>query len=533
MDKMNVSLTHNKAFTWFKSDSLFFKGYFYVDNTFYEKENAINYLSNIKENKDFKETLNSINGVFTIIISIRNTLYIASDITRSFPIFYTFQNEKIFLSDDILYLKNKFNINEFDKTSEIELKSSNHTYGKKTLLKKVFQVQPAQYLIIENNKIVENKFFFSYAIEKESSESYTILKNNTLNAFENSFKRFISSLNNRTVIIPLSGGFDSRLIAVMLKKNSYKKVVCYTYGRKDSFEIENSKKTAKELNFEWFFIEYSDKLTSNFLTTNDFKEYVHFAGKLSSMPNLQEYFAVKYLKENHLIPDNSIFVPGYAGDLLGGSQFLKVIPENLKHHEITDLILSTKFNNFPISKSKMEVLKIEINRKLIDFDENYIEKKPSSVFEDYDLKEKIAKYIFNSANFYTFFGFEHRFPFWDKELLDFFKLVPEKFKLNKILFDDVLINNYFKPYNVHFEKELQPSEKNISNQKIKEKIKPFLPTFIKQKFLQKNDWNNYKPITDKMCILLASKGLKLSKNSKDYNEIITQWYIYLSKNMIK
>ena len=101
MDKMNVSLTHNKAFTWFKSDSLFFKGYFYVDNTFYEKENAINYLSNIKENKDFKETLNSINGVFTIIISIRNILYIASDITRSFPIFYTFQNEKIFLSDDM------------------------------------------------------------------------------------------------------------------------------------------------------------------------------------------------------------------------------------------------------------------------------------------------------------------------------------------------------------------------------------------------------------------------------------------------
>ncbi|ARV16678.1 asparagine synthetase B family protein [Polaribacter sp. SA4-12] len=530
---MNISLTNNKAFKWYKKESLFFKGYFYIDTHFYEKENAINYLSNLKSSKDFKEKLNVINGIFTIIISINDTFYIASDITRSFPVFYTFQNEKIFLSDEILYLKDKFNLNEFDKISEIELKATNHTHGKKTLLKNVFQVQASELLIIKNDKIINSSFFFSYAIKKESTDSYAILKNKTIIAFDNAFKRFIYSLNNRTVVVPLSGGYDSRLIAVMLKKHNYKNVVCYTYGKKDSFEIENSKNTAKELNFKWFFIEYTDELTSNFITTKDFKEYAHFAGKLSSMPNLQEYFAVKHLKENHLIDTNSIFIPGYAGDLLGGSQFIKVIPENLKHKEITDLILSTKFNNFPISKSKKKLLKNEIEKKLIHFDENYLEKKASSVFEDYDLKEKIAKYIFNSANFYTFFGFEHRFPFWDKELLDFFKIVPEKHKLNKIIFDDVLINEYFEPYNVHFEKELQPTERNIYNQKIKEQIKPFLPTFIKQNFLQKNDWINYKLITDQMRVLLTSKGLKLHKSYQNYNEIITQWYIYLSKNMIE
>ncbi|MGK0414744.1 MAG: asparagine synthase (glutamine-hydrolyzing), partial [Polaribacter sp.] len=30
--KMNISLQHNKGFQWFKSDSLFFKGYFYIDD---------------------------------------------------------------------------------------------------------------------------------------------------------------------------------------------------------------------------------------------------------------------------------------------------------------------------------------------------------------------------------------------------------------------------------------------------------------------------------------------------------------------
>ena len=529
---MNLTLKNNLGFNWFENNTLFFKGYFYVDDHFYEKEDALNYLLNIKTVANFKAELNVINGVFSFIISLEDTICIASDLTRSFPLFYTIQKGKLFLSDDILHLKKQFTIDDFDKISEIELKASNHTHGKKTLLKNVFQVQASEYLIINNDEVIDRNFFFSYAIEKESSDSYSSLKNKTIITFNNVFKRFIDSLNNRTIVVPLSGGFDSRLIAIMLKKYNYKNVVCYTYGRKDSFEIENSQKTAKTLNFEWHFIEYKDDLISDFLITDEFKDYAHFAGKLSSMPNLQEYFAVKHLKKQKLISNDAIFVPGYAGDLLGGSQFLKVIPENLKQEQITDLIIRKKFSNYPLSKTEKKTIKNQVEQNLFHFDENYVKKIPSSVFEDYDIKEKIAKYIFNSANFYTFFGYEHRFPFWDKELLDLFKKVPVKYKNMKMLFNTVLINEYFKPNTVYFENELQPSKKSKNTQKIKDQIKPFLPTFVKQRFLQKNDWNNYKPITDQIDTLIVSKGLKVQKSSKDYNDIITQWYLYFSKNMI-
>lgn len=530
---MEITLKYNLGFSWYKNNTVSIKGYFYIDNQFYEKEKALNYLSEIKNSTNFKQFLKTINGVFTIIISTKKNIYIVSDLTRSFPLFYTFQNNDFFLSDDIFYLKNKFSLNDFDALSEIEFKSTNHTHGKKTLLKNVFQVQASEYLIIKNDKIIENSFFYSYAIKKESLDSYSIVKDKAIIAFENAFKRFINSLNNRTVVVPLSGGFDSRLIAVMLKKYNYKNVVCYTYGRKDSFEIENSKKTAEALGFKWFFIEYNSKIIDNYLETNEFKEYAHFAGKLSSMPNLQEYFTVKYLKENKIIAENSIFVPGYAGDLLGGSQFLKVIPKDLKQTEVISLIISEKFSNYIISKSEKKIITKEIEKTLAYIDCNYFKKITSSVFEDYDIKEKIAKYIFNSANFYSFFGFEHRFPFWDKELLDFFKKVPVKYKNMKTLFDAILINEYFKKYNVYFEKELQPSKRAIYIQKIKEKIKPFLPIFIRKYLLQKNDWVHYKPITNQMLNFINSKGVKVKKMSKSYNEIITQWYIYYSKDKLK
>lgn len=529
---MKITLKNNSCFKWFKNDTLFFKGYFYVDTLFYEKENALNYLHKLDTIGAFFKTIGQLNGVYTIIISFENTTFIIADTTRSFPLFYTSFNNQLYVSDDIIHLKKTLHLDEFDTFSEIELKSSLHTFGKRTLLKNVFQVQSDECLRIENNTIIENSFLFSYAISNESKLPYRNLKTTAITVFNQSFQRLVTSLQNRTAVIPLSAGFDSRLIATQLKKLNYKNVICYTYGRKDSFEIENSKKVAKTLGFKWHFIEYTNDLIADFINQKEFKNYAHFAGKLSSMPNMQEFFAVKYLKENNLIPEDSIFIPGYAGDLLGGSQFLKVIPKNLKSTEIVDLIIKEKLNNGTLTKLNKKSIRKELENSLLNFDKNYLEKLPSSVFEDFDLKEKIAKYIFNSANFYTFFGFEHRFPFWDKEILNFFKSVPVEYKTMKILFDDVLINHYFKTENVYFESEMQPSEKEIFTQKIKNKIKPILPTFIKQKLLRKNDWNNYEAITNKMLVSLEKNDIKHDFKSDSYNDIIVKWYLYFSKKKI-
>ena len=530
---MNISLKINKGFKWFSNESIFIKGYFYDEkNVFYEKEKALKYLLSIKTKDDFLKLISKINGIFSIVITIDKETYIATDITRSFPLFYTFNNDEIFISDAILDLKNKLSINNFNSLAITELKSSNHTHGNKTLLNTIFQVQANEYLIIKNNEIINSDFFFTYATKKESSTPYLVLKKEAIIAFENAFKRLTESFNNKMVVIPLSGGFDSRLIAVFLKKYNYKNVVCYTYGNTNSIEIKNSKKVANKLGFKWFFIEYDINLIANFAKSNDFKEFAHFAGKFSSTPNLQEYFAVKYLSENNLINKDAVFIPGYAGDVLGGSQFLKVIPEDLKIEEIVDLILTSKFSNYNISQNKMEKLRTEIENNLNSLDKNYHLNTPSSVFENYDITEKFAKYIFNSASFYTFFGYEYRVPYWDKELLLFFKKVPQKYKLLKLLFDDVLIEEYFKKFDVYFNEELQPNQKEVTLQKIKDKIKPFFPTFIKQKILKKNDWNNYQPITNQLLLEITQKGLKVNRKSKDYNEIIAQWYIYLCQNKL-
>jgi asparagine synthase (glutamine-hydrolysing) len=528
---MTVFLKYNKGYKWYTKEGISFKGYFYIDNIFYEAKNAVEYLTDALKTKTFKNITQSLNGIFSIVFSDKTTTHISCDISRTFPLFYTYQNNSVVISDSAAFLKEAYKLNEVDAVAEIEFKTSNHTHGSKTLLKNLYQLQASEYLVFEDNTIINRSFLFSYAVKTKSKINYLDLKKQGINQFENAFKRFVNSLQNKTVVIPLSSGLDSRLIAVLLKKYNYKNVVCYTYGNKNSFEIENSKKTAKTLGFKWHFIPYTEDLIANFLVTDQFKEYTHFAGKYSSMPYLQEFFALQYFKKDNLVPEDSIFVPGFAGDILGGSEFLK-LPKNIKTKKLNELLFTLKFNNNPITKTQRKTLEKEIQASLEKLDNAYTQKIPSSVFEDYNIKERIAKYIFNSASQYLFFEYHFRFPFWDKNLLDFFKTVPENYKQHKILFNDILINEYFKPYNVYFNDTLQPKHQSVFIQQIKNQIKPYLPVFINENLIKRQDWNNYESITKQMLLSMQKKGASVKRSYNNYNEIITQWYIYIVKNKL-
>ena len=531
---VNVILKNDRGFKWFSNENISVKGCFFdSENNYYEKENLISFFINIKDHLQFIKKIKEINGIFTIIIKLNHQTLIASDTTRIFPLFYTFENHELNISDEIEYLKEKFNIQEIDKNSSEEFLASGYTLGNKTLLKNIFCLQSNEFIIFENSTIKHHDFFFSYSTKEANNSEYSELKKIGIQAFENAFNRLIISLNNRTAIIPLSGGYDSRLIALMLKKHNYKNVICYTYGKKNNIELENSKNVAKELGFKWIYIEYTNELIENYIKSEDFKKFAHYTCKYISMPFLQDYFAVKYLSKNNLIPSDSIFIPGHSGDLLGGSQFIKVIPNNLKSLKIPNLILKEKFNHNKISNKSKSIIKISINRLLSDFDNNYQNKIPYSVFEDFDIKEKISKIIFKDSSGYTYRGYEHRFPYWDKELLTFFKNVPVEYKKMKVLYDDILKNNYFIQYNINFDKELQPSLSLIYDQKIKQIIKWFVPNFIIKHFLRKNDWLNSQAITDEMVNSLKKNNLQFYSNINIFNELNIQWYLKFCKGLIK
>ena len=176
------------------------------------------------------------------------------------------------------------------------------------------------------------------------------------------------------------------------------------------------------------------------------------------------------------------------------------------------------------SKVKDSLLK-KIKDQLIDRSENI----DYSCFENWDLKERQAKFIVNSAKTYEYFGFEHRLPLMDYELMDFFVNISSQLKKGKLLYDKLLKGRCFEKYNLNFENELQATKKDIEIQKIKQKIKNIIPASITNLYKygvnKLGDTYFYIEITGYMAKELKLNGIEIDKSGRDKNSIIAQWYI--------
>jgi asparagine synthase (glutamine-hydrolysing) len=511
---------------WSRKGNLYARGYIFgPDGQLYSGTGLVGYFAGIKSYTDFEEKVIYANGCFSVIYNEGVNLYAASDSIRAFPLFYKREEEGWIISDDpYIFIKDDKNA-ELNKIAAIEFLATGFVTGDETLIQGIRQIQAGEIIRIEATEL-NKKFFFSYRTALSSDSEYNEFRLKGVEIFNEAFRRFISGLNGRTVVVPLSGGFDSRLIVAMLKKNNYEKVICFTYGRQGNPEIEVSRKAAEILRYQWIYIEYTHELISNYLHDEIFKKYYTYAGKLVSMFFMQEYFAVKYLKENKLIPDDSIFAPGHSGDFLGGSQLFKHgnlgLFENSK--ELSKRIYKVKYCYLRPGPGNKEMVLGRIQKSLEEkftwnADLSY------SIHEDWDFKEKLAKFNFNSSAIYTYFGYEFRFPFWDRELIIFFKNLPLHVKINKYLYDDILCEEFFEPLDLNFEHELQPSETEVKRQRYKNQIKYFLPEFVKRLFMTRADNLFYKEITQDMVDDLALKGKRIRIHGNFYNSLIIQWYL--------
>ncbi len=513
-----IQLVNNYGFKWKNRDGIWFKGYIFDENQIKSEDTIFSELGKIQTKEDLKIWLADANGCFSLVISKENVTYFAVDHIRTFPIFYTIDNGNLVVTDDpVMVFKSTKKINAL---AALELEATAYVTGNRTLFDGVYQVQAGELIEYRDNK-KDCSFYSDFIVETINNSKFDILQQSLEIELNETFERLVNSLNGRQAVVPLSGGYDSRLIVTMLKKFEYNNVITFTYGRKGNFELANSRKSAEKLGYPWIFIEYDEDIIDGFIDEQIFKEYVHFAGKGSSMFFMQDYFAVKYLHENKLIEKDSVFIPGHSGDLLAGSHLRKTMKEGIGNKNLGKQIYQKTYFQNNHKNNKKQFLNL-IN--------NFIEKVPENtfvynVFENWAYKERQAKFIVNSANVFDYFGYEYRLPFWDIKLIEFFKSVPFKYKINKILYDKTVIESFFAPYSVAFEKEIQPSAREVNIQAVKEKIRPYLPIKIKNQLLEKNDWMAYSIITKYFLDDLKNKNIPYNFQADIYNSIISKWYV--------
>ncbi len=501
---MKINLTNNDGYKWYERDNIYVKGYVFNKNKkLFKNEELIEYFADTK--CSFKEKLVGANGIFSVIIKKKNKIEVAVDRLRTIPLFYKKNGENFIISDT-----NKYDINcDLNEFSVKEFSCSCIVTGNKTLINKVYQVQASEYIEFGVNYKKANYYHDNLLpnslINKELREGqFTIVLRNIT-------KRLIEKANGRMLIIPLSGGLDSRLIATLLKLYNYENILCFTYGSKDNKEVKISEKVAKKLGFNWVFIEYNKELIKEFSTSKTFKKFFFDKGSnLTSLPHIQDFLAVKELHKKYNLPKDAIFVPGHTLDVIAGSVFDKRWSNNSNKSLTIESILNLqfKYNNEELLKYKsifIDALELSINKN----------KNPQyAIFENWVKSERQAKFIVNSVRVYEMFGYEYLLPYWDNEIVMFFKNLPLEDKMTKIFLKKYVFSTIFEKFQVNF--------------KVK-KMNIFIR--LMRKILPKSMFDLIKPKSQKDLY-----GFKLISKELGYvneNHINSNLIKYYLKNMIK
>jgi len=390
------------------------------------------------------EFLKQLNGNWALVTVKGNILYAASDRTRSFPLLYSELSGALRISDCITKVCSG-RIGWCSKGIE-EFLWSGYPTGMSTVVDGVYQIPAGmclRYDVVSKGKsFIE---YFSFLPTSNNTDHEDQLSQRLSGLLDEAIVR-TGELAHGRIVVPLSGGMDSRVIAALFKKNGFEDVLCFSYGRKGNPESEASKRVAEALGYEWHFVEYSPQTWASCMFSQEMKRFFVFACNACSMPEHSSWHAVKILRESGRVSAGDTFVPGHTGDFLTGGHIPKDHFTSRKRSDlqnIADHITQKHFSlwsDFPPEGIRLRILEDLLSRRN-DTAFNNIE--AASVFEMWDWRERQAKMIVNADRVYEYFDCRWLLPLWDSHLTDFYLTVPFRLRRNRMLFYHCSVTHVF------------------------------------------------------------------------------------------
>ncbi len=474
--------------------------------------------------EDFHRWCSGLNGQFAIIVKKPGEVWMASSPVWSYPVFYTFSGKQILISDDPGQCLPNEPVELAGKEVILHFLQFCATPAGTTLIGSLSQLRPGE--IVRFKPHEKPTTFITGTGDYRTREPATPEELKTL--LTKIFSRYCPLFRNKQILLPLTRGYDSRLLACLLKEFGINEVICATWGRESMPERMTAEKVARKLGFPYIFIRYDEELTRGFEEDPEIIRFMHYCGHFSSMPYLQDYFAIRKMKAEGIVGPDTLAIPGLSGDFIRGSHLYYEL-KTQDDPEIAREIMTMFGTAYVRGK--------EEKKRLLDAMLHYHFEELGSLpgrfkFDLWDYFERQCKFIGNSSRIYSWFGIQDYTLLLDRELVTFFLSLPESQRFGAKLYNDTLENLIFKPAGVGFDlkKAVNPSRKHSL---IKEKIIESTPAFLRKMYYPLNDDVYYREITGRLMKSSPGEDYRHPVKSHFYNCYMAQWYLQWIKSQQK
>jgi asparagine synthase (glutamine-hydrolysing) len=423
--------------TWVRHGATLARGYAHLDGRYLPAREIGAALDASASDEHWRATVERLNGCFAAVTERPDCVLAAVDRVRTIPLFYAVSGRDAWLSDDAYWVLDRFGPGAVNEIGGEEFGLTGYVTGAETLFSNVRQIQAGRLLRL--GAAAEQRRYYEFRHDDFFAADIDRLTPKLEALHESVFRRLLASVEGRQIVVPLSGGYDSRLIGVSLRDLGAKDVVCYSYGVPGNWESRISKELADYLGFRWEFVEYSAERWSAWASTDEFQEHFRRAGNLASVPHVQDWPAVYELERSRCIEPDGVLVPGHSGDFLAGSHIPKFVvgARTFSFRVLLDAIERAHYSLWDWPPDRANALREAFDRRIesiVGRPDTLSAEDVADLFERWDLEERQSKFICNSMRVYEGFGHEWRLPLFDAELMDFWARVPLDLRVGRRLY---------------------------------------------------------------------------------------------------
>ncbi|HED11276.1 MAG TPA: asparagine synthetase B family protein [Caldithrix abyssi] len=419
---MTAIKIYNKE-RWFIGENIWATGHAWAEGRLLVGKSWQTFFEPCNTFKQFEQKINRCNGFFALILKRGDKILAAVDRIRSIPLFYT-RNGAI-ITDNALLASESLPTEKWDAGAIREFFAVGHVSGPRTLRKEIAPVEAGEILEIANGK-PHKKSYFEYlhttvpediSVEERHRRFKELLRE--------TFERLVVWAAGRTLVLPLSGGYDSRLLAYMAREMDIKDLICFTYGRPDFYDAVTARRIAGYLGLPIHFVNSYHTPHRRIYNSPLRARLDEQAFNLISLPNIQDLPALYRLKQEGRIPDDAILISGHSGDFVSGRHLdnLKPDSDTLNTEQVIDNIIRLQYSIYkPAGKELMEMRRHL--RSLLPV--NTADR--GTMYEHWVWRERQAKFLVNAMRTFDVLGHEWHLPLWDNAFVDFFLELPKELR---------------------------------------------------------------------------------------------------------
>ncbi|OVE85771.1 asparagine synthase-related protein [Natronolimnobius baerhuensis] len=300
---------------WTRVDEVAVRGRAFADGRLLRGEALATHLLDAVETAPATDSLETVanaaaelEGFYAAVLSTDESTTLVADGARSIPLYYDVDGRVVRDATEA----------DRDPIAESEFLLTRYVTGPETIWHGVRAVQPGEVVQLEGGT-VRRRTYREYwpAGSLESDDDGSEKANGPDHAteleaaLETALNRLERVAADRPIVLSLSGGYDSRLLAASLVERG-REVIGFTFGRSGHPDVEMSREVASRLGIRWEFLPYDESLWRKWYHGEAGKQYRKDAFGGDALPFLAEWPALRLLLEDGRLPADALYCPGHT-----------------------------------------------------------------------------------------------------------------------------------------------------------------------------------------------------------------------------